>query len=113
MVINITLGLVIGFAVLDCAVPGRVAADAACGFICNGLAGASCAKAEHPAARAITTVNRSRENQRSENRRAGESAERRVERRPNMRLLRRRLLLCAPRLLVCFRRQSLGGQSLG
>jgi hypothetical protein len=30
-----------------------------------------------------------------------------------MRLLRRRLLLRAPRLLVCFSRESLGGQCLG
>ena len=108
MVINITLGFVTGFVALDCAVPGRVAAAAACGFVCTGLVGASCANAVHPAARVIATAD-----QRSENRRDGENAERKVERDPNMRLLRRRLLLCAPRLLVCFRRQSLGGQSLG
>jgi hypothetical protein len=36
-----------------------------------------------------------------------------VERRLNMRLLRRWLLVRAPRLLVCLRRESLGGQCLG
>ena len=36
-----------------------------------------------------------------------------VEKRPNMRLLRRWLLLRAPRLLVCLRRESLGGQCFG
>jgi hypothetical protein len=36
-----------------------------------------------------------------------------VEKRPNMRLLRRWLLVRAPRLLVCLRRESLGGQCLG
>jgi len=108
MVINITLGFVTGFVVLDCAVPSRVAPVAACGLVCSGLAGASWANAVHPAARAITTVN-----QRSENQKAGESAARKVEKRPNMRLLRRRLLLRAPRLLVCFRRESLRVQSLG
>jgi len=103
MVINITLGFVTGFVVLDCAVPSRVAPVAACGLVCSGLAGASWANAVHPAARAITTVNPG----------AGESAERKVEKRRNMRLLGRRLLLRAPRLLVCFRRESLRVQSLG
>jgi hypothetical protein len=37
----------------------------------------------------------------------------RVEKRPTMRLLRRGLLVRAPRLLVCLRRESLGGQCLG
>lgn len=36
-----------------------------------------------------------------------------VERRPNMRLLRRWLLLRAPRLLACLRRESLRGQRFG
>jgi hypothetical protein len=36
-----------------------------------------------------------------------------VEKRPTMRLLRRRLMLRAPRLLVCLRRESLGGQRFG
>jgi len=87
MVINITLGFAIGFVALDRVVPGRVAPDAACGFVCTGLAGACCAKAGHPAARAITTVNRRRENQRGENQRAGVSAAGKVEKRPNMRLI--------------------------
>jgi len=36
-----------------------------------------------------------------------------VERRLNMRLLRRWLLVRAPRLLVCLRGESLGGQRFG
>jgi hypothetical protein len=39
--------------------------------------------------------------------------DKKVEKRRNMRLLRRRLLLRAPRLLVRLRRESLGGQRLG
>jgi hypothetical protein len=119
MVINITLGLVAGFVTLDRvksdrADPGRVAPDAACGFVCTALVGAACANAVDPAVRVITTANEKAENQRAENQRSDESGERKVERRPNMRLLWRRLLLLrAPRLLVCFGRESLGGQSLG
>jgi hypothetical protein len=36
-----------------------------------------------------------------------------AEKRPTMRLLRRWLLVRAPRLLVCLRRESLGGQRFG
>ncbi len=90
MVINITLG----FAMLD-----RLTESADCGFVCVGLTGAVCANAEHPADRAITT--------------ASERLDKKVERRPNMRLMRRWLLLRAPRLLVCFGRKSLSGQPLG
>ena len=87
MVINITLGL----ATLDPATRG-----AACGFAGAGLATAACANAEHPADRVNATAN-------------GRVAKK-VEKRRNMRLVRRRLLLGAPRLLVCFGRESLGGQ---
>src|SRR5208282_300159 len=100
MVINITLGFVIGFVTFDRVWLGCVTPDAACGFACTGLVAASCANAVHPAVRVIAAAK-------------DESGERKVERRPNMRLLRRRLLLRAPRLLVCFRRESLGGQCLG
>lgn len=114
MVINITLGFVTGFVALDRAAPGRVTPGAAWRLACTGLVAASCANAVHPAVRVITTANEKAENQRAENQRADESAGKKLERRPNMRLLRRRLLLLrAPRLLVCFGRESLGGQSLG
>jgi len=95
MVIKMTLG----FVTLACATLG---------LVCGGLGAAFCANAVHPAARAITTAS-----PRTENQRADESADKKVEKRPNMRLLRRRLLLRAPRLLVCFSRESLGGQCLG
>lgn len=87
MVINITLG----FAMFDRRTP-----DAARGFDCAGLA---CAKAENPADRTITT--------------AKERLHKKVEKRPNIRLVRRRLLLGAPPLLICFGRESLGGQRFG
>jgi hypothetical protein len=109
MVINITLGFVTGFVALVRSVPGRVTPDAACAFVCAGLVGASCANAVDPAVRVITTANQSPEKQR-----ANKRAERKCERRPDMRLLWRRLLLVrAPRLLIRFRRESLRGQSLG
>src|SRR5271163_1269986 len=99
MVINITLGFAAGFvaalATWDFVLSGRVA--------CAASVAAFCAKAMLPAVRVITTAKL----------RADESAERTIEKRANMRLLRRRLLLRAPLLLVCFRRESLGGQSLG
>src|SRR5271167_538526 len=104
MVINTTLGFATGFAPLDRAVPGMVSLDADCGGVaCTVLVAAFCVNAVHAAMRTIATANE----------RAGECAESRVEKRLNMRLLRRRLLLRAPRLLVCFRGQPLGGQSLG
>jgi hypothetical protein len=104
MVIKITLGFAAGFVTAlvtwDWVLSDRVA--------CAGLGAAFCAKAVVPAAGVITTANESGKKQR-----ADESAERKIEKRANMRLFRRRLLLRAPRLLVCFRRESLGGQSLG
>ena len=86
MVINITLGRVM----FD-----RFMLDRGCAVAFVGLVGAACPKAVHPAARVITT------------------AEKKAEKRPTMRLLRRWLLLRAPRLLVCLRGESLGGQCLG
>lgn len=73
---------------------GRVTLGPRCGFACTGLLAVACAKVVTPRASVITT------------------ADKKVERRRNMRLLRRQLLR-APRLLVCFRRESLGGQGLG
>ena len=63
-----------------------------------GLVGRACAKVATPRAGMITIKKKVNE---------------RAEKRPNMRLLRRRLLLRAPRLLVCLRRESFGGQCLG
>ncbi len=99
MVINMTLGFAAGFVTALVAF-GRVLSDR---VACAGLVAAFCEKAVFPAVRVITTAKL----------RADESAERTIEKRANMRLLRRRLLLRAPLLLVCFRRESLGGQSLG
>ena len=84
MVINMTLGLV---------EPAR-----SCCFAGTGLVEIACAK--------VATL------------RAGMIAikkqiNKKVERRLNMRLLRRWLLVRVPRLLVCLRRESLGGQGLG
>ena len=95
MVINITLG----FLTFDLVMLDRPTRGPACGFGCTGLVAAACANAEHPADRAITTVNG--------------MVDKSVVKRRNMRLVRRGLLLGAPRLLVCFRRESLGGQRLG
>jgi hypothetical protein len=84
MVINMTLGLV---------EPAR-----SCCFAGSGLVELACAKVVTPRAGMIAikkTINKT------------------VERRLNMRLLRHRLLLRAPRLLVCLRRESLGGQGFG
>jgi RNase P protein component len=84
MVINMTLGFV-------------KAARGSC-FAGTGLVGIACAKVATPRAGVIAikkTINK------------------KIERRLNMRLLRRWLLLRAPRLLVCLRRESLGGQCLG
>ena len=89
MVINITLG----FATLVRLTP------AACGFAGAGLAAGACATAEQPADRVKAAANG--------------RADKKVEKRPNMRLLWRRLLLRAPRLLVGLRRESFGGQRLG
>jgi hypothetical protein len=86
MVINITLGR----AMLD-----RFMLDRGRAVAFVGLVGAACPKAVHPVARVITT------------------AEKKAKKRASMRLLRRWLLLRASRLLVCLRRQSLGGQCLG
>jgi hypothetical protein len=95
MTLGFAAGFVAALVTWDCVLSGRVA--------CAGLVAAFCANAVIPAVRVITTTKP----------RADESAERRIERRANMRLLRRRLLLRAPILLVCFHRESLGGQSLG
>ena len=110
MVINITLGrATLGRAILDrvtpgCAVPGRAASEAACGFAGAGLVAASCANAVHPAVSVIATA-KGKADQRVDNQ---------SENRRNIRLLRRRLLLLrAPRLLVCLRRESVGGQRFG
>ena len=84
MVINMTLGLV---------EPAR-----SCCFAGTSLVEIACAK--------VVTL------------RAGMIAikkqiNKKVEKRPNMRLLRRWLLVRVPRLLVCLRRESLGGQCFG
>jgi len=93
MVINITLG--------------RVVRDAACSFAGDDLGATACAQAGDPAANVIATAIES----------ADKNLEMRVdnevEKRSNMRLLRRRLLPRSPRLLVCLRRESFGGQSFG
>jgi len=84
MVINMTLGL---------EEPAR-----SCCFVGTGLVEIACAKVVTPRAGMIAikkTINK------------------KVERRLNMLLLRRWLLLRAPRLLVCLRRESLGGECLG
>jgi len=103
MVINMTLGRV----TFDRVMLGRVTPDLGCGFACTGLVAEACPEAVHPAVRVMTTANR--RVVKTENKRVDKKA----KKRPNMRLLRRRLLLRAPRLLVCFRRESLGGQRLG
>ena len=90
MVINMTLGRVVS---------DRFTLDRGCTWACVGLVGADCPKAVHPAARVITTAEK----------KVGKEA----EKRPNMGLLRRRQLLRAPRLLVCLRNESLGGERLG
>jgi len=91
MVINMTLGRV----TLDCLMLDRGSA-----FACIGLVGAACPKAVHPAARMITT--------------ADKGVDKKAEKRSTMRLLRHWLLLLrSPRLLVCLRGESLGGQCLG
>jgi hypothetical protein len=103
MVINITLGR----AKLDRGMPGRVVRDAASGFAGDDLAAVVCAQAGDPAASVIATaIETADEN-------VNNAVDNGVEKRSNMRLLRRRLLLRAPRLLVCFRRESFGGQSFG
>src|SRR5713226_2311824 len=84
MVINMTLGFVN---------PAR----GSC-FAGTGLVGIACAKAVTPRTGMITIKKK---------------VDKKVEKRPNMPLLRRRLLSRAPRLLVCLRRESLGGQCLG
>jgi len=86
MVINMTLGFV---------KPAR-------GFCLAGtrLVALACAKATTPRAGIVAITDKKK-------------ADKKVEKRLNMRLLRRRLLPRAPRLLVCFRRESLGGQGLG
>jgi len=84
MVINMTLGL---------AEPAR-----SCCFAGTGLVEISCAMVVTPRAGMIAIK---------------KEIIKKVERRLNMRLLRRRLLLRAPRLLVCLRRESLGGQCFG
>jgi len=89
MVINMTLG----FASL-----GRVTPGAFCCLACAGLAAAVSANAKYPADRVTATANG--------------RVDQKVEKRRNMRLVRRRLLLGSPRLLVCFRRETLGGQRL-
>ena len=88
MVINMTLG--------------RAGLGRSCAFACADGLEAAWAKAVHTAARAITTAKN-----------VDERVDKKVERRPTMRLLRRRLLLGAPRLLVRLGRESLGGQRLG
>ena len=90
MVINITLGFArLRFVMLDCGT----------GFAGVVLAEGACANAEHPADRVKAAANG--------------RADKKVEKRPNMRLLWRRLLPRAPRLLVGLRRESFGGQRLG
>ena len=84
MVINMTLGL---------EEPAR-----SCCFVGTGLVEIACAKVVTPRAGMIAikkTINK------------------KVESPLNMRLLRRWLLVRAPRLLVCLRRESLGGQCFG
>jgi hypothetical protein len=68
-----------------------------CRLVATGLVGMACAKVVTP--RAGMNMVKKRVNKKA-------------EKRPNMRLMRRRLLR-APRLLVCLRRESLGGQRLG
>lgn len=84
MVINMTLGFV---------KPAR----GSC-FAGTGLVGIACAKLATPRA-SITPIMK--------------KVTKKAEKRPNMRLLRRRLLVRAPHLLVCLRRESLGGQCFG
>ena len=91
MVINMTFGRV----ALD-----RLMLDRGCVFALIGLVGAACPNTVHAAARVITTTDRKK-------------VDKKAEKRPNMRLVRRRLLLGAPRLLVCLRGKSFGGQCLG
>jgi hypothetical protein len=91
MVINMTLGR----ATFDRLMLGRVTPDLGCGFACTGLVAAACAKAVAPTSNIIATIDK------------------KVEKRRNMRLLRRRPLLRASRLLVCLPVESLGGQCLG
>ncbi len=86
MVINITLGFV---------KPAR----GSC-FDGTGLAGIACANVVTPRA-GMTAITDKKE------------VDKKVEKRANIRLLRRGLLARAPRLLVCLRRESLGGQRLG
>ena len=73
-----------------------LAPGAVCVFAGTGLAATACAHAVCPPDRTMTTANKEADQ---------------VEKRPNMRLFRRQLLR-APRLLVCLRRESLGGQRL-
>jgi hypothetical protein len=63
------------------------------------LVAAACAKAAAPRTNMMRTTDK--------------KVDQKAEKRLNMRLLRRGLLLRAPRLLVCLRCQSLGGQCLG
>jgi len=84
MVINMTLGFV---------EPAR----GFC-FAGPGLVGIACAKVATQRACTITIK---------------QQVNKQVERCLNMRLLWRWLLLRAPRLLVCLRRESLGGQRFG
>ena len=94
--INMTLGRVM----LDRFMLDRVTPIRGCGFACTGLVAAACAKAVAPAARMITT--------------ADKRVDKKAEKRSTMRLLRLWLLrVRAPRLLVCLRGESLGGQCLG
>ena len=95
MVINITLGRV----TFDRVMLGRVPPELGCRFACAGLVAAACAKAVAPRTNMIAKTDK--------------TVDKEVEKRPTMRLLRRRLMLRAPRLLVCLRCQSLGGQRLG
>ena len=90
MVINITLGPVVR--------------DAACGFAGDDLVVPVCAKAVHSVASVIAAANESADKN------LHTRVDKNVEWLPNMRLLWR-WLLRAPHLLVCFRRESFGGQS--
>ena len=95
MVINMTLGRI----TFDRGMPGRVTPDLGCDFAGTGLVAAACATALAPTTNMIATTDK--------------RVDKKVEKRRNMRLLRRRPLLRASRLLVCLRGESLGGQGLG
>ena len=84
MVINMTLGFV------------KPAGDRC--FAGTGLVGIACAKVA-TSRTGVPTIKR--------------KVNKKIEKRPNMRLLRRLLLVRATRLLVCLRGESLGGQCLG